>query len=841
MRNLKKILALVLALVMTFGLMSVAGAAFKDQASITANYTESVEVMNGMGILKGYTDGTFKPAGNITRAEMAAIIYRITTGDVKDLHVNLYNEGANFTDTKGHWASSYIGYCATKGYIFGYEDGSFRPNNNVTGYEAVIMLLRAVGYNKTNIFTGSNWKLLAASYAEENDITDTLVNYSLNNAASREVIAEMTFNTLYYAHQVSYTPAGGYSKLQNVFQGTGFNPTLGTEVFGLARTTWQDDWGRPGYKWYDATGVKGYATYLTRAAQPTLTYNTAVAECDIAKALGWPNTLDYAETFEFWANGDKITYTSGYGAANEIRARDYSDMIGAQGRQVLVYDGYNVVVMIDTFLGKVDAVKAAAYDYAGHKTKDAYIDVIVYDGTNHSSTIRIYDAAAESWNYSKGDMVLLNAWTAATNDQNASGYVDKTANGEHSRSEFYQGDNAIVLGVAESFVGNQTFIHWLEDKHTVNGTEYMDAVEFHLDEAGRETNAHTWYLDQFGNMIGVTDIANVYTYGVIKNMWWAGNAADGTGLAKATVVYMDGTSAVVTLGSVNTNGLTYANSENAMIIANNTLYVATDINVNAGKDVNNIIEDNMFRFFVDANGYVHANNVNATTGIVLGTTTSNIVNGRPENNDPLVNSNTIFLINKGYGVYTSVTDYNMVGTWLNGDVDYLMGGTFAKYVYINAATTPSTYTASIFAPATVGYGYDAVKNQYVIYGYVDGSETATEVRVDVALDAAAIVAQKAVMLKITNGLVVDTTAVVDGETFNGYWTGWTNATYGNCTTEIIAAGVSKTLSGNVLTDGTDSWNVTTATTPGYDSPWNSNVVYLIVGTNGYTAYSMYIL
>ena len=74
MRNLKKILALALALVMTLSVMSVANAAFTDEKDFTPAYTEAAEVLTSLGVLKGYTDGSFAPKGEITRAEVAAIV-----------------------------------------------------------------------------------------------------------------------------------------------------------------------------------------------------------------------------------------------------------------------------------------------------------------------------------------------------------------------------------------------------------------------------------------------------------------------------------------------------------------------------------------------------------------------------------------------------------------------------------------------------------------------------------------------------------------------------------------------------------------------------------------------
>ena len=80
--SMKKLLAMVLALVMTLSL-AVSANAFKDDKSISDDYAEAVAVLNGMGVFKGYEDGSFKPEGNITRAEVATIIYRVYTQNVK--------------------------------------------------------------------------------------------------------------------------------------------------------------------------------------------------------------------------------------------------------------------------------------------------------------------------------------------------------------------------------------------------------------------------------------------------------------------------------------------------------------------------------------------------------------------------------------------------------------------------------------------------------------------------------------------------------------------------------------------------------------------------------------
>ena len=157
MRNLQKILALVLALIMSFSLVATAGA-FSDDGDISGDYSDAVTVLNGLDVFKGYSDGSFQPKGNITRAEVAAIIYRIATGDVTDAQASIYSTYGQFTDVAdGSWYSGYVNYCANAGYIKGRGNKIFDPQGSVTGYEALAMILRAVGYDKNGEFTGSNW------------------------------------------------------------------------------------------------------------------------------------------------------------------------------------------------------------------------------------------------------------------------------------------------------------------------------------------------------------------------------------------------------------------------------------------------------------------------------------------------------------------------------------------------------------------------------------------------------------------------------------------------------------------------------------------------------------
>ena len=227
MRNLKKILALALALVMSLSLMATANA-FTDDDSITDTYETAVTVLSGLKVFQGYDDGSFLPQGAITRAEVAAIIYRIVTGDVADTQVGIYADYNKFDDVAStSWYAGYVNFCANAEYIKGYDARTFGPNDPVTGYQALAMILRALGYDKNGEFTGTNWTIQTAAVGEQRGITKNITAGTLNVPATREVVAEILFRAI-LVPTVNYTPAFGY---------TIGDTSLGYKTFGLEDIT----------------------------------------------------------------------------------------------------------------------------------------------------------------------------------------------------------------------------------------------------------------------------------------------------------------------------------------------------------------------------------------------------------------------------------------------------------------------------------------------------------------------------------------------------------------------------------------------------------------------------
>ena len=152
----KRILTWLLAVSMLASLLTVpAGAANATRFSDVAdNYTATaIETLRLMGVLDGYSDGTFRPNAALTRAQFCKMAVYAMDGSSE---LGRYSTVTIFPDVKpSFWASSYINMAAKKGIIAGFADGKFKPNQTVTAGQAVTILMRGLGYKDENM--GGVW------------------------------------------------------------------------------------------------------------------------------------------------------------------------------------------------------------------------------------------------------------------------------------------------------------------------------------------------------------------------------------------------------------------------------------------------------------------------------------------------------------------------------------------------------------------------------------------------------------------------------------------------------------------------------------------------------------
>ena len=135
-------------------------ASFSDVTSAhwAANY---IGYMEQFGIVRGYSDGTFRPNAPITRAEFAAICCRFE---------QLTDGTAAFTDVPAsHWAAKSIAYAATRGWVTGYADGTFKPGNNITRAEVAAVTCRLLERNADKEYIRAHLKELPRVFADMNE------------------------------------------------------------------------------------------------------------------------------------------------------------------------------------------------------------------------------------------------------------------------------------------------------------------------------------------------------------------------------------------------------------------------------------------------------------------------------------------------------------------------------------------------------------------------------------------------------------------------------------------------------------------------------------------------
>ena len=145
MKNLKKVLALVLAVVMIMGTVAVASA--KDYADIKADsdYAEAIDVLSNLNILDGFKNGetyNFQPDGYFTRAQAAKIVAIVhnaaTIGKIngQDAISSLYSNAQNpFVDCNNSWALPFINYCRITGLADGMTKTTYAPERRLTGVQ----------------------------------------------------------------------------------------------------------------------------------------------------------------------------------------------------------------------------------------------------------------------------------------------------------------------------------------------------------------------------------------------------------------------------------------------------------------------------------------------------------------------------------------------------------------------------------------------------------------------------------------------------------------------------------------------------------------------------------
>ncbi len=403
MRNLKRVLALALALVMVIGMMvmGASAASYTDADEITADYSVAIDVMSGVGMFEG-NDGNFMPAKTLTQAEAAGLMARMMLG--KKAADNLVASQQLFSDVPvDHWAAGEIEYCATMGLIDGDGTGKFNPDKELTGVAFAKLLLVAMGYDAdAQGYVGANW---AANISVDARKAGLMVDDVLLSAVvTREVAAQMLYQVLendmvaYYTmfdkatgapvlydlHETGKTVMGTYFK--NLRKVTGVieavastGTTIGTTKVSATNVDWTDI-GYAAYNWY-LVGKKENVTTQTSITDVIITGESlGVSTSDLTnKQLTSMYNDNYTALNKYFMAALDSAYDVYYNGVKQTTAATITatlNKIGTIGVKVDYVDNDNQ--------GKAEAIVVTEYTYdqVASVTKASYSGY-VYDYWYH--------------------------------------------------------------------------------------------------------------------------------------------------------------------------------------------------------------------------------------------------------------------------------------------------------------------------------------------------------------------------------------------------------------------------------------------------------------------------
>ena len=520
---MKKLLALVLALVMTMSLVTISNAAYSDKADI--DLKEAVDVLSAVGVFEG-SDGKFDPKANLTREQAAKLVAYLQLGQKS---ADALVGSATFTDVAAtRWSAGFVSYCAQAGVVAGY-DGKFDPAGQLTALQFGKMLLVELGYDaKAAGMVGADWAINTSKLMAKAKLMDG-IDGSVNQVLTREKAAQMCLNAL-EAPTVEYSTKGSsiivngaeinlgasepsyvtntIAKEQTISSekltnNGGYTIELGEKLYkNLKKISTTDDFGRPATKWTWKSESVG--TYADAA---DLSYTKAVKAGDIYKDLNLSDTVA-AKNVTVWVNGEQVSAASldiKKGSETKIGAKLYDDKNGTNGNGVLTEVFYDdvadtmVITQIVTYIGEVaKTVKAT-------DKRDAYVVITAKTGDNNAYTmpkdskgIKASPLEFETDETFADDTYVLYTYSfkaeavkSLAAAEKVEGYVTKTINSAKD-----------------------------EDKNngmTIAGTEYKMSLATAGEKLGNVSvkNDYTVYLDQYGYIIYVEQVQELGSYALV--------------------------------------------------------------------------------------------------------------------------------------------------------------------------------------------------------------------------------------------------------------------------------------------------------------------------------------
>ena len=669
---MKKLLALVLALVMSMSLVTISNAAFKDADKISNK--EAVEVMNALGVLVGDDKGNFNADANLTRAQAAKIVCVMLLGKDASDALSLKS---NFTDVSG-WAESYIAYCASQGIVAGVGNGKFDPDGQLTGYQFAKMLLVALGYDaELESMIGSDWQVNVAKLSISAGLTDGL-NIALSKVITRDEAAKMAFNTL-KATMVAYT------------NGTKVETGDGTKVTVNATRYYVEKTGGDGYK--QNGGNDNYMQFCEQYFSK-LKLNTQ-GRTDLNRpANEW---VYQNKTIGAYAKSAAVTYTANKnndGGKKAVKS-DLKNYYFKDTKNTGVDSTGNVTT---TTIDSTDDVVALTGN--GRVVEIFVTDNIITDIVANDSTL------AEIKKVTKDEVTFKTAGVnAVKDDDDLYGFFSKLEKGDKVVVVKDSSDNVIEAYEPTKVTGKFTKIKG--DDFTVGGEKYQAAKDVNAKatlKADNLDNTYTLTLDKYGYILAVgdEDVAE-NTYAFVQDT--SANVNKGNYDYAVKLLFTDGTTKWVDVSEVNDKVVADGDVASTALAALKNNYVS----------------------YTEKDGkYDITSQTTAKKSGAITKGQSTIFSNVQASNK------TIFIVkkNSNYTVYTGIKNVPSMNVATDKAFVY-MDGSVAKIVYItDSATTSNEDQVFIYSTDIKGTEKDGstVVNYYK--AIVNGEDTTIGIKAD---------------------------------------------------------------------------------------------------------------
>ena len=721
---MKKLLALVLALVMSMSLVTISNADFKDADKI--DYNEAVDVMNAVGVFVGDEKGNFNPKENLTRAQAAKIISYLLLGN--KTAEGLAGSG-KFTDVaKTSWAAGFVDYCAAVGVVNGVGNGQFNPNGSLTTLQFAKMLLVALGYDaKIEGFVGSDWSINVSAKANQVGLLNGL-DVGANATLTREQAAKMCLNTL-KAPLVEYDT-------------TGTTVTVGGDAsvtVGASKAEFKTSTNKKAQTISNAV-INGTTAYTVEFAEEY--YSDLKLNANTTDDFGRPCVEWFwkADSIGVYSNSDDLvaTYTKKVTAADVYTAvgKSVSDDVNSGKAKLVSY--------IDGAMTVVDKNDAKNYVTKNDSTKvngtgnGDYTEVYV-DGDNNVTivTIRTYLFQAASDYNSKKDTITL---TAAGDTDIALDNI--VVDGEDFDIKSFKSDDYILVTAstdgksnkytvqsvdAAEVVSGEVTGYKLDNSATIGGTEYNYSST--TKEGSGKVRSTTYtvgqnarvVLDKYGYVIAVDEAV------VASNYVYVSEFAQPSGLSSGKVVasayFTDGTTADITIKD------RYGSSNKAALGLTGGVTVSASA---AGWYTYSKNSANEYSLYAAEAKYTEAGN---KSGVIKQDYTSGsgldvMYNGKvaflPQSSGVMANDNTIVIVDDGNDVtvYTGVK--NIPDITLKAGANGGAAGSISGKFLANKSGYAGYVFVKVSGNATISGNEDSKLVYYVKY---DGQFKTTDNKV----------------------------------------------------------------------------------------------------------------